>query len=98
MYLFSTISKNILLQNMKYISILTKYQEFSTICRIVDIYDQSSAVLVAVIGILNVNDWEIQGMHVLDKYMNNEPSNEQLSESAKSLIEKVLSKYNKLSN
>lgn len=93
-----TISENILLQNMKYVSILTEYQEFSVMCRIVDIYDLFSAVLVAVIRIFNVNDWEIQKKYALDNYMNNESSNDKLPEDAESLKEVSLTKYNKFSN
>ncbi|KAA6387366.1 MAG: hypothetical protein EZS28_017107 [Streblomastix strix] len=78
--LFSTITQKLLPPNTKYKRVRTEQQEYTAMCLFKDIYDKSLAVEVAVSGVLNKYDCEIQGIYILDNYKNptsNEESNQE---------------------
>ncbi|KAA6356069.1 MAG: hypothetical protein EZS28_048404, partial [Streblomastix strix] len=93
--LFLTISKKLLLPNIKYMPIHVEQQEFSAMCLFKDKYDKSSAIQVAVSGQLNTLDCEFQGTYILDNYTNASASNEAASEETESHIDEVIIKHKK---
>ncbi|KAA6368865.1 MAG: hypothetical protein EZS28_035607, partial [Streblomastix strix] len=96
--LFSTICQKLLPPNTKYMPVRTEQKEYAAMCLFKDMYDKSSAVQVAVSGIMSMLDCEFQGTYVLDNYKNetsNEESNEAQPEDQESHIDEVIMKHEK---